>query len=581
MASNNYRRREGKHKAGVSINRLALRKEAHPEKLILTTLLVLTFILFSGALNNRFLIGWDDGEYLSDPVVASQGPIDTQAIFSNYHLGMYQPLPVLSFVVNHRLSGPVAWPFILTNILLHLINTLLVFFLAKRWTKSLLMTTVASLLFAIHPMHVEAIAWISARSTLMYSVFFLLSLIFYDKYLTEGLKSSSYFYALTFFILSLFSKSMAATLPILLLLIDYFHGRKPGIKLFAEKIPFFVLSVIFGIVAVKAAGSFGHITALEEEYTLVQRFFLIVYGISFYLIKLALPMNLSAIYAFPELKNGMLPAYVYTAALLPLLPAASWWFARNYRKEILFGSLFFLLSISMVLPLFWSRIFIVADRYTYLPYLGLFLLIARVVQKFAGSRDEISKGNYRLMLSAAGMLLLLLFAGSYQRVRTWHDTPTLLIDVIEKKRSDADMAHGYFYLANYHDAANETTEAMQYYNLALSRNSNYLLALNNRGILHGKAGNLGAAIGDFEEAIRIKPDYAEAYYNRGVAVYQTGDFSKACADFSQALKLGFRPAAEALNRYCMKSARPDFDNAGADQPTNGTTAEEMNQTQDE
>lgn len=581
MAADKHSRRQDKHKPGNSINRLASLREVHPEKLILTVLLLLTFFLFTKALNNHFLIGWDDGEYLSDPVVASQGPIDTKAIFSQYHLGMYQPLPVLSFAVNHRLSGPVAWPFILTNLLLHLINTLLVFFLAKRWTKNLLMTTVVALLFAIHPMHVEAIVWISARSTLMYSAFFLLSLLFYDKYLTEGLKSSSYFYALVFFVLSLFSKSMAATLPLLLLLIDYLHGRKPGIKLFAEKIPFFVLSVIFGIVAVKAAGSFGHITALEEDYTLVQRFFLIVYGISFYLIKLLLPVNLSAIYAFPEMKNNMLPAYVYTTALLPLLLAVAWWFARSYRKEIMFGSLFFLLSISMVLPLFWSRIFITADRYTYLPYIGLFLLIARLVQNIAASRDEISPGNYRLMLSAAVLLLLLLFAGSYQRTRTWHDTPALLTDVIEKKRSDTDMAHGYFYLANYHDAANETAEAMQYYNLALSRNSNYLLALNNRGILQGKAGNLGAAIGDFEEAIRIKPDYAEAYYNRGVAVYQTGEFSKACADFSEALRLGFRPAGEAINRYCLRSARPDFGNAGTDQQTTEPSMKEMNQPQDE
>lgn len=105
---------------------------------------------------------------------------------------------------------------------------------------------------------------------------------------------------------------------------------------------------------------------------------------------------------------------------------------------------------------------------------------------------------------------------------------------------------------------------MKYYDFSLSRNDNYLLALNNRGILKGKLGDFGGAVNDFNDAIRIKPDYAEAYYNRGVALYQTGKPADACEDWSRALKLNFRPAGDAINQYCLKSVMPDFGRAGGE-----------------
>ena len=131
-------------------------------------ILIFTFILFSGALRNDFLSGWDDGEYLSDPSVSGEGPINTAAIFSNFHLGMYQPLAVLSFAINYKMNGAESWAFILTNILLHLLNTLLVFKLMERWMKGWIPAGIVALLFAIHPMHVESVVWISTRSSALY-----------------------------------------------------------------------------------------------------------------------------------------------------------------------------------------------------------------------------------------------------------------------------------------------------------------------------------------------------------------------------------------------------------------------------
>jgi len=534
-----------------------------PENIAVTLILIFTFLVFSISLKNEFLIGWDDGEYITNPIISGDGPIKTAEIFSSFHLGMYQPVAIVSFALNYKISGDTAWPYILTNLLLHLLNILLVFRLAKRWMKSYVPATVVALLFAIHPMHVEAVTWISTRSSGLYSFFFLLGLLVWDKYLEEGFRSKYYLLALLFTLLALFSKSMAATFPLILFLMDYLKGREFKLRLIIEKLPFLALSVIFGIVAIKAAASFGHLTVLEQDFSLVQRFFLIVYGIAFYLIKLLLPTNLSAIYAFPELTNGGLPNYIYSAAVLPVIMAAAIWFSGKNRREFIFAGLFFLLSISMVLPLFWSRIFITADRYTYIPYIGLFMIVARYFNMLIESWKTIDKSNRRMLIAASVFIVALLSIATFNRIQTWETTPTLLTDVIEKKRSDADMAHGYFYLANYYDGADNAEEAIKYYDLSLSRNSRYLLALNNRGILKGKAGNPIAAIRDFEDAISIKPDYAEAFYNRGVALYQTGDQNRACEDWKKSLKLGFKPAGDALTQYCRKNVLPDFDRVEA------------------
>ncbi|MHC1776005.1 MAG: tetratricopeptide repeat protein [Lentimicrobium sp.] len=547
-----------------------------PEKFLISVILLFTFLIYAGSLRNNFLIGWDDGEYLADPSVSGEGPINTSDIFSNFSLGMYQPLAVLSFAVNYRISGDTAWPYILTNLLLHLLNTLLVYQLMKRWMKGYFPAAIVALLFAIHPMHVEAVAWISTRSSGLYSLFFLSGLLAWDKYLDEGLKPGHYLIALTFAALALFSKSMAATFPLILFLLDFLKNRKFRLRLITEKIPFIVLSVIFGMVAIRAADSFGHLTVLEQGFSPVQRIFLMIYGLAFYVIKMIIPINLSAIYAFPEMLNGTLPNYVYTYAIAPVIVVAGIWFSGKNRREYIFGGLFFLLCISMVLPLIWSRVFITADRYTYLPYIGLFIIPARILSNLFESRSTIDKTNLRMLIFAAGLVVLMLGWATANRSRTWKDTPTLLTDVIEKKRSDADMAHGYFYLANYYDAANNGAEAMKYYDLSLSRNNNYLLALNNRGILKGKSGDFGGAVNDFNDAIRIKPDYAEAYYNRGVALYQTGKPEEACSDWSRALKLNFRPAGDAIKQYCLKSVIPDFGNAGADQQATDPSSGEKN-----
>ncbi len=526
------------------------------EHAAIAALLFITFLIFAVALKNEMLIGWDDGEYFTNPSVTGNSQ-NGQSVFSTFYLGMYQPLAILTFKICYNIWGDLAWLHILTNILIHLLNTFLVFKLMQRWSLKFEASLVVAFLFALHPMHVEGVVWISTRSSLLYSLFFLTGLLQYHKYL-NGFKVKDLALTGLWFLLSLLSKSMAATFPLILLLIDYFTRRPINKKAIIEKIPFLVFSVIFGIISIKASESFGHITVLEQDYSFLNRIFLILYGISFYLIKLILPLNLSAIYSFPEITSNGLPAWVYGSMIALVIAVLIIWYAIENRRIFIFGFLFFVVHIGMVLPLFWSRIFITADRYTYLPYIGLFIIVAVLITNLIEKRQSISSSSWNMVKFILILGALAMCVTTFSRTKVWHDIPTLLGNVIENKRSDADLAHAYFYLGNYNDLQSRDKDAMKYYDLALARNPKHLLALNNRGILKGKLMNIPGAVSDFSQAITLKPDYAEAYYNRGVAYYQGGQQQQACSDWTKASQLRFSPANSAISQYCRDNIQPDF-----------------------
>jgi tetratricopeptide (TPR) repeat protein len=139
---------------------------------------------------------------------------------------------------------------------------------------------------------------------------------------------------------------------------------------------------------------------------------------------------------------------------------------------------------------------------------------------------------------------------TWNRIRYWKDVPTLLNQVIDNQRSDVDLSHGYFYLGNYYDALGNDGEAVKNYSLSISRNDDYLLAYNNRGIIRARQMNMNAAIADFTKAIAVNPDYAESYYNRGIAHFQQQNIEQACADWTRASQLGFKQAGKVLSQYC-------------------------------
>jgi protein O-mannosyl-transferase len=343
---------------------------------------------------------------------------------------------------------------------------------------------------------------------------------------------------------------MAATLPMVLFVMDAWHHRRFNKTVVFEKLPFFALSIVFGLISIRAAASFGHIEVLEAGYNLVDRIFLLSYGVAFYLVKLIFPVNLSAIYAYPEKTAGWLPLEYYLSFVLLLLIAFGIYRLRKYRRETFLGFAFFILAISMVLPLFWSRLFIVADRYVYLPYIGLFVIAGVWLKALLEGEIKVPSATRNWILGIASTWIFIFSITAFVRTQVWQTTRTLMEDVIDKKRSPSDQAFGWFFLGNVSDREGNTQQAIRDYSRALDHNPKHIQALNNRGIMKGQAGDFNSGLMDFSTAIRLKPDYAEAWYNRGIVRYQTGQTEEACRDWKQAAKLGFTQAEVVLREYC-------------------------------
>jgi protein O-mannosyl-transferase len=516
----------------------------------LLLIIVATLLVYSRSLNQPFLDGWDDGEYIGHPTVQNLSSDNVGKYFNTFYLGMYQPIPMLAFAMNYHFSGTKSAPYKLFNLLIHLLNVMLVFVFVKKLSGNSYAGLLAAVMLALHPMNVESNTWLSARSTGLFSVFYLLALLAYLRYLKSGQQYKNFALTFVFFLLALLSKSMAATLPMVLFVMDAWHHRQFSKAAILEKIPFFMLSVIFGLISIKAAASFGHIEVLETDYTFFDRLFLLSYGLAFYLIKLIFPVNLSAIYAYPEKAGAWLPTEYYLSFVFLALIAYGIYRLRTYRHETFLGFAFFVLAISMVLPLFWSRLFIVAERYVYLPYIGLFA-VAGIWFKALLEEKMKAPTNTRNWILAVGAVWILFFGiSSFVRTQAWQSTRALMEDVIDKKRSPADQAFGWFFLGNVSDREGHIQHAIRNYSRALDHNPKHIQALNNRGIMKGQTGDLNGSMMDFTTAIRLKPVYAEAWYNRGIVRYQLGQNTEACRDWQQAAAKGFVPAEAVLREYC-------------------------------
>ncbi|MCX6251724.1 MAG: tetratricopeptide repeat protein [Bacteroidetes bacterium] len=458
--------------------------------------LLLTLIVYFPSLTNG-ITNWDDNKYIDNPYVKDLSLAGIVKIFSVYVLGNYHPLTLLSLGIDRLIGGGNPFIFHFTNLLLHLFNTFLVFLLVKRLTQNNLLAILTFMLFGIHTLHVESVAWVSERKDVLYSFFFLVSLIFYTKYVS-GRKTVYYGLSLLLFFLSLLSKGQAVILVAILPFIDYLKGRKwLSTKVLSEKIPFLLLSLIFGWVAFRAQQS---ASALHfEYYTLPERFAFAFFGFAQYLIKSIAPVCLSAFYPYPQrLLNGCIPlSYWLFIIPLPVYLIGSYFLVKR-SKIYAFGLSMFLLNLLPVLQIIPFGGAIIADRYFYIPSIGLLLCFA-----FGLLEIRNTKIRYALVIS----FILIFSSLSFSRCMVWKDSLTLWDDAISK-----------------YDYAK--------------------VAYSNRGIVYGNLGQWDKAIADFSRAIELDNKYLEPHYNRGLAYCYFRKWDKATADFSQTIGIDpeFAPA---------------------------------------
>lgn len=510
---------------------------------LVTLVVLITAVSFLPSLDNEFT-NWDDQDYVThNPQVRDLSWGSVAYFFSDIKssdLNLYKPLVTLSYAVEYHFFGLNPRAYHTTNLVLHLINVILVFYLFAVLGESALVCFVVAALFGIHPMHVESVAWVTERKDVLYSVFFLASLIAYVSYIKNSRKN---FYALSllFFLLSILSKPMALTLPVVLLLLDALAKRSFNPRIFIEKIPFFILALGLGLLTLVTAPK----GLYSEQLFRPTQWLTMSDTLIFYVTKLAAPFNISNCYAYPIQPGYLWGGFLFSPLLLLAGGVALFWFARRSPK-ILFGVLFFLVTILPTVQTLPSA-FLAADRYTYIPALGPFYLFALGLCRFR-----------RLLAVLMLAVLLSVFSViTWQRCGVWKNSLTLWNDVLKKHSPAPSRNNGVVLAYNnrgaYFISLNKSEEALADLNRAVELAPEYSGARNNRGLVYSQMGDHRKAVEDFTRVIRFEPDFPDVYVNRGFEYRLLGDHSKALADFDQALRLKPANASAYNNRGIIAS----------------------------
>lgn len=459
-------------------------------------LIALTLFAFYPCLDNEFT-NWDDQEYiLNNKMIKGFSIENIKQIFTSFFIGNYHPLAILSTSIDYSLGGLNPKIYHLTNVVLHLLNTLLAFRFILLLTTNQAVSFITALLWAIHPMHVESVAWVSERKDVLYTLFFFAASISYQNFIKSG-KYSYYLFTIFLFLLSLLSKGQAVVLTPVLFLIDYVQRRNWSKKVLVEKIPFVLLSVVFGIVAIYAQDKSINMVEMGTYKS-------VFYGCSNFLIytyKAFLPINLSAFYPYLLNSDGSVPLTVYLAPIACILVFILIYNLAKSDRIITFGVLFFMLTIFPVLQFIPVGRTMISERYTYVPYLGILLIVGHGFTGIRESKTAVLQKfkPYLNYILAAGILLLLI--STRKRCEVWKDSVSLWSDVLQK----------------YPDCR---------------------IALQSRGFAYMYINiNYQAALADFNKQVALDSTDAEALYNKGTALTAKEDYHTAIADYKKVLLL--------------------------------------------
>src|SRR3989339_240809 len=517
-------------------------------------ILIVTFISYHSSIKNDF-VNWDDNLYITGTNKIRELSLKSIVnFFTSYDIVLYNPLVSLSFAIEYKFFKLNPHAYHLTNLILHLINCLLVFWLIVLLSKKASVSFIVALLFGIHPLHVESVAWISERKDVLYALFYLGSIISYIYYLkgetlhfiqgdskkqNDGGKKY-YYYSIFLFLLSLLSKSMAVTLPFVLILTDYLNNKKINKNTLKEKIPFFILSIVFGIITVFGNQSLKN--ANESQVFVFSKSILNVSDqITFYIIKTIIPVKLSCIYPylnkignlrfFDRIGSEFSGIFLFSPIILIFLTVLIF-ISVKYTKKIIFGSLIFLITLLPVIniiPIGWN---IPADRYTYIPLLGIFYIIGEIFSYFYTKYNKIIK----ILLCSILIAIIIVFSYlTQQRCQVWKDSITLWNDVIKNYPNSIAIAH--YDRGKVYQERGVYNKALSDYEQAIKIDPNCYEAYYNRGITYQTISKYDEALLDYDQAIKINPNYKQAFNNRGVVYYNKKDYKKAFFDYNQAIKI--------------------------------------------
>jgi protein O-mannosyl-transferase len=512
--------------------------------IIICLFIVITTLTVYWQVRNHSFINYDDGMYVTGNQYVQEG-LNLKSIswaFSNTFAANWHPITWLSHMLDVQIHGMNAGSHHLTSLFFHIANTLLLFLVFRKMTGKIWQSSLVAALFAIHPLHVESVAWISERKDVLSTLFWLLAMWSYARY-AEKPGLIRYLTVFIFFILGLMTKPMLVTLPFVFLLLDYWplqrfklnhkddaikksEKRLPILLLVWEKVPFFIFSLLTSVVALVAQHNKGAVASIGR-FTLFSRIENAIVSYVSYIGKMIWPGNLAAFYPHP----GNLSVWKVAGSCL-LLTLITYIAIRSIRLRpwFIMGWLWYIGTLVPVIGIVQVGLQAMADRYTYIPLIGLFIIIAWGVPELA-IRWRLKKPVF---VATTSVILLAFMMISWVQVRYWADNISLYEHALDVT-SDNFLAHNGL-------GCDLTTrgmfdEAAIHYSKALRIRPEYAEAHYNLGHILSIKGKKEEAIEHFRKAIKIKPEYAEAHDYLGYELACQGNREEAIKHFRKAIKI--------------------------------------------
>ncbi len=545
--------------------------------LIPVLIVLVTSAAFLPALQNQFL-RWDDHKnFLGNPHYRGLGWMHLRWMWTT-HLGHYIPLTWMTLGLDYVLWGMNPLGYHLTNLLLHAANAVLFYFVAfrilglglpdpgdRRQADLVLSAGFAALVFAIHPLRVESVAWVTERRDVLSGLFYLSAILIYLRTCERGERGRGWYWAAVgLFACALLSKSMVVNLPIVLLILDVYPLRRlggaigwwsePARRVYVEKIPFVLLAAAAAAIAVMAQLSV-HAAASLAQLSVPGRVAVSAYGLSFYLWKMVVPLNLSPLYPLSPTVNPWAMPFILSYTMVLAITAIALALRRRVPGLPAAWSAYVVVLLP-VLGIFQSGPQIAADRYTYLASLG-WAILAGACLLFCWRISRTSTTGTPTTLPIAGVAICVV-AGlgvlTWNQVHIWHDSERLWTYTVAI-HPNSSLAQ--FSLGIVLSAQGKPTEAIEHFQKGLQLRPDEPSAHTNLGVALIQQGKLADAIEHFRQAVRIYPDDALAHTNWGSALIDLGKPSEAIEHYSKALRItpGLAEAQNGLGQALAQEQR--------------------------
>ncbi|MGH7770595.1 MAG: tetratricopeptide repeat protein [Candidatus Binatia bacterium] len=557
---------------------------------------LLALAAFFPALWNGF-VDWDDTKTLvENQNYRGLGWTQLRWMFSTFYMGHYQPLSWATFGWDYLLGGLEPFGYHLTSLLLHAANAAIFYFVTLHLLAVSQGGPVSSgdvrlrfaagfgaLLFAVHPLRVESVAWATERRDVLSGLFFLLTIFFYFKAAAISMETTArrrwLGAAMIVYLLSLLSKASGIVLPAVLLILDVYPLRRLGggpgkwlgpaaRRILLEKVPFVVLAAAFGVTALLAQEGAGALKAVER-YNVGSRLAQALYGLAFYLWKSVLPLGLSPLYELPVEFNPLDWPFLLSALVVLAISAVLYFFRRAWPAGLAVW-IYYAVVLFPVLGTAQSGPQLVADRYSYLSCLGVAVLGAAALDYFwrdaAGGNAR--GGKFIFAPALAGAVVLVLGVLTWRQTQVWRDSESLWRHALAVGRASSTVhynlayalqkrdrfpeavehyrkslqfnplvADAHYYLADALTMQGSLREAMEHYNEAIKINPDFWGAHFNLAIVLERQGKVGEAIGHYRRAVDINPADVTAHNNLAVILARQGEFDDAFEHFRYSLKL--------------------------------------------